>query len=463
MTTANLYRKHEKGEITKEKFLYEVRRDENLPYILNTTSYDDAIKMLKNRGVIKEAEMTVNQKIDRLNPYIYKSALQKEIDKLRSVDEESYKKAEAKVANRLIKDKDKNRYEMFSDTQKVKKTDENLKMTPVKGSEKVDKKNSMKKVKGQQEPKANTKASKKENRKGKPKGVKEMTYNAKKAKGITKVMEKTGSPKVVKESVLEALITLSKKKSSKIELNEDSHYEFGIGQKVYLPQKDREQYSVSDGIVKDIRGGTLTIELPIHDENNKPVQITRQVNVVRHSSKQNEQEGNKHESVLEKHTNKGGVEFQLGEKVIDSEGKESTIRGFKNEGGSIKALTHDGSNYKSASIDDLKKPGEEAPMSDKEYRDKVFGKLPNYSIGQGWLSQQVTKKESKLDKVVKKLKEFVKGKKKEEVEENVDIVTGKEPDGDEIPLATVPSGQGVKKVTQLKKQGVKSAQVKTVV
>lgn len=56
MTTIDLYRKHKAGEISREKFLYEVRRDNNLPFITNLTSYDDAVKILKNKGIVTEAE-----------------------------------------------------------------------------------------------------------------------------------------------------------------------------------------------------------------------------------------------------------------------------------------------------------------------------------------------------------------------------------------------------------------------
>jgi hypothetical protein len=55
MTTLELYRKHKAGDISREKFLYEVRRDNNIPWVLNTTSYDDAVKILKNKGIISES------------------------------------------------------------------------------------------------------------------------------------------------------------------------------------------------------------------------------------------------------------------------------------------------------------------------------------------------------------------------------------------------------------------------
>jgi hypothetical protein len=58
MRTIELYRKHKAGEVSREKFLYEVRRDKNLPWVTNITSYDDAVKILKNKGVISEAEIS---------------------------------------------------------------------------------------------------------------------------------------------------------------------------------------------------------------------------------------------------------------------------------------------------------------------------------------------------------------------------------------------------------------------
>jgi hypothetical protein len=55
MTTIDLYKKHKAGEVSREKFLYEVRRDAQLPWIISVTSYDDAIKILKNKGIIRES------------------------------------------------------------------------------------------------------------------------------------------------------------------------------------------------------------------------------------------------------------------------------------------------------------------------------------------------------------------------------------------------------------------------
>ena len=54
MTTVDLYKKHKAGGVSREKFLYEVRRDSMLPFITNLTSYSDAVQILKNKGIIRE-------------------------------------------------------------------------------------------------------------------------------------------------------------------------------------------------------------------------------------------------------------------------------------------------------------------------------------------------------------------------------------------------------------------------
>lgn len=61
MTTIDLYRKHKAGGVSREKFLYEVRRDNNLPFITNLTSYNDAVKILKNKGIVTEADIPTRQ------------------------------------------------------------------------------------------------------------------------------------------------------------------------------------------------------------------------------------------------------------------------------------------------------------------------------------------------------------------------------------------------------------------
>jgi hypothetical protein len=82
MTVAELFRKHRKGEVTEQKFLYEVRRDKNLPFITNMTSYADAIKILKNRGIVSE---TAVNKSDYVNPHQLRRGAEQELLKMNSV------------------------------------------------------------------------------------------------------------------------------------------------------------------------------------------------------------------------------------------------------------------------------------------------------------------------------------------------------------------------------------------
>ena len=54
MTAASLFNQLKAGKITKEKFLYEVRRDQNLPFISPITTFKEAIKILQNKGIVTE-------------------------------------------------------------------------------------------------------------------------------------------------------------------------------------------------------------------------------------------------------------------------------------------------------------------------------------------------------------------------------------------------------------------------
>ncbi len=87
MTTKELYIKHKSGEVSNQKFLYEVRRDARLPWITNMTSYEDAVKILKNKGIINEADEkkygevdVIAKTIDMVNPYEYAKGMNYELD-----------------------------------------------------------------------------------------------------------------------------------------------------------------------------------------------------------------------------------------------------------------------------------------------------------------------------------------------------------------------------------------------
>ena len=351
MTTAILFKKHRAGEISKEKFLYEVRRDQQLPFITNMTSYDDAIKILKNKSIVKEATAA-----DNIHPYFLKKGVEAELLKGGEITNLAYAKAVATATKKLAKDPTAYDDLQISNSAKIEKADAKLGMTPVKGDNFIDKHNGMKKVKGFHDAKSNTKASKKENKKGNPKGVKMMkesalnedlqttfyddikdgkleiagmyvvdvqedkvsiffhladeplqngqkladikkataTYNKETGEFSISGETKTKSPIVndpeskktfnyikgkigggLQESLNILKQLLSKKK---VELTEDMHPTYGMGQEGPLPEEDVKQFKSQTGIVKDIFGGTL--ELEIQREGEEPLIINRQVNVI---------------------------------------------------------------------------------------------------------------------------------------------------------------------------------------
>ena len=488
-----------------------------MPWILNTTSFKDAVSILKNKGIIREfastKELTVDdiqdaidkmdldpkdhsvlskalnhinvsdykgmtaahaakeikdatldeslnesitdeettRIIDRLNPYRFNKALFAELDKLPVVNDETYSKTRTKVAKKLQKDPNAYREDQFANSKDVAKADEKLQMVPVKKDNFVDEKRGMTKIKGQVIAKSNTKSSTKENRKGKPKGVKELTYNAKKAKGIAKVMPSTGVQKI-----MEGLFSQLFKK--KVELTEDFHHEYGHGQSVPLPEKDRLAFGVEEGIIKEINGGTLTLELSVLDETGKPLEIHRQINAIYHAKegmKEIDDSGMDDQEITIKDRKTGNnVTFKVGEEVIDPEtGEKVKIKSFmKDRDGHVKALINKGLFFIGVPLDTLGKV-----ESDEEYRKRIFSKLPDLGPkGQEWLSKQ-----DNLEEAVEKLMKLA--KKKKVKKEAMDIVQGETSDGKSITLATTQQGKGREELARLKKSGATSATVKTVV
>jgi hypothetical protein len=90
MTVQNLYTQYLEGKITESKFLYEVRRDQNLDMISPTNSFADVVKILKNKSIISEkahkestgklgAEV-ISKTIDAVNPYEYSKGINYELE-----------------------------------------------------------------------------------------------------------------------------------------------------------------------------------------------------------------------------------------------------------------------------------------------------------------------------------------------------------------------------------------------
>tara|TARA_R110000868_G_scaffold88724_11_gene247267 strand:- start:2814 stop:4280 length:1467 start_codon:yes stop_codon:yes gene_type:complete len=364
MTIAKLYENHKKGKVSKQSFLYEARKDDSLPWISNLTSYEDAVKILKNKGVISEVnlnvpgavgssnqraqhnsyssnaemnevtkdspeedkdvwmnmfedelsamslspeehekayramdhvdivdlygmfkpkyaavafvgdlddiiykenslneahDLTTAQIIDRLNVYEFKRGVDYEMSKLKVLDNISYEKVREKVAKKMAKDPLAYRYTQLANAKQVEKDDKRLSMKPVKGDNFVDKDNEMKKIKGHADEKKNTSTPKTENRKGKPKGVKEMKGSKKKPAGVKDVMKSE-----TKETMINEMLNFFKKKDS-IKEN-DGGTGGGIGGAT--PQERTDFYKGHEcmtpdgiGIVIERKGSIVTVEL----------------------------------------------------------------------------------------------------------------------------------------------------------------------------------------------------------
>jgi hypothetical protein len=119
MTVQNLYTQYLDGKITKHKFLYEVRRDPNLTMISSNNSFDDVVKILKNKSIISEKahkESTGKQDveiiaktIDMVNPYEYAKGMNYELEIVDvpatsgNLDEDNVLRAQKKVLANLTK------------------------------------------------------------------------------------------------------------------------------------------------------------------------------------------------------------------------------------------------------------------------------------------------------------------------------------------------------------------------
>ena len=122
MTVQNLYTQYLDGKITKQKFLYEVRRDQNLDMISPSNSFDDVVKILKNKSIIsekahKEAKKSegkqeveiIAKTIDMVNPYEYNRGMEYELNIMDvpandgDLSEDSILKAQKKVLANLTK------------------------------------------------------------------------------------------------------------------------------------------------------------------------------------------------------------------------------------------------------------------------------------------------------------------------------------------------------------------------
>jgi hypothetical protein len=122
MTIQNLYTQYLDGKITQSKFLYEARRDQNLDMISSNNSFDDVVKILKNKSIIsekahKEAKLATGKQevdiiaktIDMVNPYEYSRGMNYELEIMDvpatsgDLSEDNILKAQKKVLVNLTK------------------------------------------------------------------------------------------------------------------------------------------------------------------------------------------------------------------------------------------------------------------------------------------------------------------------------------------------------------------------
>jgi hypothetical protein len=359
MTTAKLYQKHKAGEVSRDRFLYEVRRDSNLPWVTNITSYTDAVKILKNKGIISEADNNIKAipEVDRVNPYFLKRGVNKLLDKEEELDNQSYIKALNKAAKQLSKNPKAFDKDMFADAEDVEKEDKKLDRQEVKKNNFVDKNNGMKKVK----------------------------------------------VKSLKEAVLKELTDSLKKKES---INEDSHWNYNLGSEVHTPQ--------GPGKVKEIIGSTLTVEMP--DGSLADYQINT---IDHHTEKANSNTVDevdmpfanaalKPEYKMNKDGQRAispsGIEFKVGDKAIATDtGEEIQIKNFKIQQGIIRAGYFDGMGYNYVDIDALEKPKSTNPW------DSFKGKMIPETIKKFMEKYKDDDKKMRgLKEVVKRLKEATK-------------------------------------------------------
>jgi len=365
MTTAQLYRKHKAGEVSREKFLYEVRRDSNLPWITNTTSFDDAVKILKNKSIISEldANIKADPAVDRVNPYFLKAGVQNMLSKEKELDNDSYMKALNKAAKMLQKNPHVFDDLMLKNADEIEKHDAKLETKEVKKGDLNDVANQMKKV---------------------------------------KVKDKTKKAKTLKEAALDELASSLKKKES---INEDTHWKHTVGSEIHTPD--------GPGKIKEIMGSTFTVEMQDGTLKDYQINVIEKA-IEKHKETQQEAHMMFKDAPLDpsyrmntdgkRAINPDGVEFKIGDTGIAKDNNEPiTIQAFKQEQGKIKAIYKDKSGMFSSTIDidGLKKQMDQARPSLQPDLGKAFDKLKGMMEKKKEDKGFLTKMKDKL----KKLKE----------------------------------------------------------
>lgn len=215
-TIQEQYNSHINGEVSKETFLYNLRRNVDLQNVIsNLTGFDDTIRILKNKGIITEAQKKQSGPLtlDQVNPYEFSSGMTLEAELCYSASPAKPLAPEEilKIQNKVLKNltKDPNFYtktkagitpekgNLASDADFGKTSKRSDVMVPVKKDNFVDKKNAVTSAKKETANVKDTLGNKERAKHKVPKGVKVMTMVPKKQKGV-KVMEIPGKEKKVR-------------------------------------------------------------------------------------------------------------------------------------------------------------------------------------------------------------------------------------------------------------------------
>jgi hypothetical protein len=201
--------KKELGIYFGENNLFEEEEDALLRHY-DYYKYNDISEILKWKRRTKDRQRTFAEELqegkkkqpkaldaDHANPYQYRLGIQYELECSDDYTDEGLEKAKAKTLRNLAKDSN------YYTALQAKKSPYTFKASETDKPGMQAKADGYLKKEAKKDAKANVKDNlgKKEQGKSHPKGVKEMTQTPKKAKGISKVMDMPGKPKVVKEGV----------------------------------------------------------------------------------------------------------------------------------------------------------------------------------------------------------------------------------------------------------------------
>lgn len=413
------------GKMSKSSFVRSARM--SFPHFVSpSTSLNDAVKILKSKRLIFEnkeikEKVSINEAkdtnsgytyvkepvevpmIDLVNPYQLKKGVEFELSKMDDLTGDAYGVALDRALKEMSKDKDKYKDLQLANYNEVKKEDESLQMKEVhkksKQTVKTDSSGHLKKPVKKDES-ANV-SVKKENKKGAPKGVKQMTEKPKKAAGIKKTMDMPGKEQVLSElkNFLANKIRVSENTSSKE--TENDRWTNKIVKIV------KGAYAGSKGEV--IGAGKGEVDVKITSDPKNPVKTVKQTDV----KIVGELEENKKKEVISEDLH---YKYTEGKEVNtpDGPGKVTKIVGgtltVELDNGPIRDYQINLINAKEKELNSPQQPVDTSAKAvdlDKEARANFFSNMPN-------LGAAFEKGKDKLTKeaVMKKLKEFFSKKKK---------------------------------------------------